>query len=174
MSLGSSVFLPYAHAERAWDSNFKQGLPTEAGLTPSRLRAAIPALSMFFAALPSGLFQPAPALATPCSVFQPQIVVDTAATAAQLAGREPTIYELNDLAFSVRNPFSDLDEFSKGKIANLAAPSPLHRPNVQRLEDEYVVGLCQFMRQLEKPVAAAVCNSALDAGHFPFCFSPIA
>lgn len=100
----------------------------------------------------------------PGSVLEREVFSDRAALVACLAGWKPAVDAVDDGTDLIGLVAKDRDEFGEPEVAYLPAPEPLHRLQVQILDEDAVEAARQLSRELEVVVAPLVGNAPVYPG----------
>lgn len=94
--------------------------------------------------------------------------------ATGFTGRIPAVDVPDQLALFAGHLFQNFQARAKSQVADFPAPHALHHPQIQRLENEDIVPVGQFMDQLEKPVLPFVGNALVKpCQRYPCLFAAI-
>jgi hypothetical protein len=80
--------------------------------------------------------------------------------------------QMNNLAIFVSHMLEDAHELTTSQVAHLATPHGLHTLHIQVFKEEIVEIIRQFVRKLEKPVAALIDDRLVDASDNHLGFLP--
>lgn len=108
----------------------------------------------------------------PTSFAQIEVSIDMPAISTSLGRRIEAIDQMNNLAFDTRHIAQDAHELGACKVANFASPQALHPLHGEVFKKQAVVSFGQLMRQLEKPIAATINDTLVDARDNPAGFLP--
>lgn len=101
----------------------------------------------------------------PLALFERELALDAAASAARLAAGEEAANLPNFFAFFAGDVLEDLHEGVEAEVADLAPPQAFHAIEVEVFDSHHVILPKQLSGKFEVPVSTLVGNSAVQLRH---------